>query len=62
MVKLRELKLPLLPHPLYSPDLASNDFCLFPNVKEWLPEKRFESKEDVITKTEACFEELPKSS
>jgi histone-lysine N-methyltransferase SETMAR len=28
-------------HPPYSPDLASADFCLFPNLKSVLKEKRF---------------------
>ena len=38
-----ELGLKLLPHPLYSPDLAPSDFFLFPNLKIWLGAKRFSS-------------------
>ena len=30
-------------------------------MNEWLAEEKFESKEDVIIKTEAYFEDLPKS-
>ena len=33
---LREFRWELLPHPLYSPDLASSDFFLFPKLKEHL--------------------------
>ena len=61
MAKLHELKFELLSHLPYSPDLAPSDFFLFPNMKKWLAEKRFESNENVITETEAYFEELPKS-
>lgn len=39
--KLRELKIKLLPHSLYSPDLAPSDFHLFPKLKTFLAEKRF---------------------
>ena len=61
MTRLHELKFELLPHPPYSPDLAPSNFFLFLNMKKWLTRKKFESKQDVITETEAYFEELPKS-
>ena len=61
MAKLHELKFELLPHPPNSPDLAPSDFFLFPDMKKWLAGKRFESKEDVITETEAYFQGLSKS-
>ena len=39
------------PHPLYSPDFASSDFCLFPKLKEKLSGCRYETikemKEDM---------------
>lgn len=59
--KLAELRYELLPHPPYSPDLAPSDFFLFPNMKKWLGGKRFTSNEEVITETEAYFEEFDKS-
>jgi histone-lysine N-methyltransferase SETMAR len=32
-------------HPAYSPDLAPNDFRLFPKLKEFLGGRRFKSNE-----------------
>jgi len=34
--KLMELRFQLVPHPLYSSDLALSDYYLFPNMKKWL--------------------------
>ena len=39
MVKLNELKFELLPHPPYSPDLASNNYLLFAELKKNAPGK-----------------------
>ena len=42
-----------VPHPLYSPDLAPCDFCLFPKLKEKLRGCRYETTEEmkeVVTK------------
>ena len=61
MAKIESLRFELLEHPPYSPDLAPCDYFLFPNLKKWLGGKRFESNEDVITQTNAYFEELPPS-
>ena len=61
MAKLHELKFELLPHRTYSPDLIPTDFFLFPSMKKWFARKKFESNEDVITETEAYFEEVSKS-
>ena len=58
MTKLTELKYESLPHPPYFPDLASCDYYLFPNLKSWLTGKRVYSNEEVITETNAYFEEL----
>ena len=38
----------VLPHPLYSPDLAPSDFCLFPKLKSNLSSRTFRSNEGVI--------------
>ena len=39
----------LMGHPPYSPDLASNDFFLFPYVKNKLRGQRFSTPEEVVT-------------
>lgn len=59
--KLIELGYKLLPHPLYSPDLASCDFFLFPNLKKSFVRQKFESNEETITTTEAYFAVLQKT-
>lgn len=41
-------KIELMGHPPYSPDLAPNDFFLFPNVKNKLRGQRFSSAEDAV--------------
>jgi [histone H3]-lysine36 N-dimethyltransferase SETMAR len=46
--KLHELGYELLPHPTYSPDLASSDFFLFVNLKRMLARKKFSTNEEVI--------------
>lgn len=42
----------VLPWPPYSPDLA------FSKLEEWLGEKRFESNDKIIARTNAYFENL----
>ena len=49
MAKLYELHLKLLPHPLYSLDLAPSNYWLFADLKRMLQEKRFGSNEEVIS-------------
>jgi hypothetical protein len=34
-------------HPPYSPDLALNDFWLFPNIKSALQQRRFQDNDDI---------------
>ncbi|GBP75084.1 Mariner Mos1 transposase [Eumeta japonica] len=41
-------KIELTARPLYSPDLAPNDFCLFPSVKNKLRDQRFSSREEAV--------------
>jgi [histone H3]-lysine36 N-dimethyltransferase SETMAR len=60
MAKIEELKFELVDHPPYSPDLAPSDFFLFPNLKKWLSGQHFFSNEEVIDRTNAYFEDLPK--
>ena len=42
----------LIPHPAYSPDLAPNDFFLFPNLKKDIRGLHFWSDEEVVTAVE----------
>ena len=44
---LDRLGLRTLPHPPYSPDLAPSDFFLFPKLKDYLKDNRYETDEDV---------------
>ena len=43
----RALGIELLPHPPYSPGLAICDFWLFPNMKDVLRGKKYESREEL---------------
>ena len=61
MAKFHELCSELLPHPTYSPDLAPSDYFLFPNLKKWLGGKRFYSNDEIISQTNAYFEDLETS-
>ena len=61
MAKLHELHFELLPHPPYSPDLASSDNWLFAYLKRMLLRKRFGSNEEVISEIEAYFKVEDKS-
>ena len=53
--KRHELGFKSLPHPLYSVDLASGDYYIFPNLRRWLCGKGFESNEEVECKIEGYF-------
>ena len=59
--KINDLKLQLLLHPPYSPDLAPSDYYLFPNLKRWLINKKFSSREEIIDAAEEYFAELPEN-
>ena len=37
----------LIPHPTYSPDLAPSDYFLFPNLKNDIRGRHFQSNEEV---------------
>ena len=50
-----------LPHPAYSPDLAPNDFSLFPTIKKGLKGRRFADIDDVKTATSTSLNELEQS-
>jgi hypothetical protein len=48
----------VLEHPAYSPDLAPNDFFLFPKIKEILKERHFD---DIRTNTAAALKAIPQN-
>ena len=48
MVAVTECSVEVLPHPLYSPDLALLDFCLFQNLKTNLGGRNLGSSEGII--------------
>ena len=60
MVKINELRLKLLPHLPYSPDLAPSNFYLFLNLKRWLQGHRFSSNEEIKWETDGYFGALEK--
>ena len=45
---LAQLKLPALPHPAYSPDLALSDYFLFFQLKKHLKGNHYDSDEEVV--------------
>lgn len=48
---LAEKKIPVVPHPPYSPDLAPCDFFLFPRLKSALKGQRFQDVEEIKANT-----------
>ena len=46
----------MLPHPLYSPDLAPGDFHLFPKLKEHLKGQHFSYDEEVKSAVRKWFQ------
>lgn len=61
IAKIQELRLELLPHPPYSPDLAPCDFHLFPNLKKWLGGQKFSSNTEVVDAVNGYFQGLDKN-
>ncbi|GFT80716.1 histonelysine Nmethyltransferase SETMARlike [Trichonephila clavipes] len=57
MVKIHELRFELLDHPPCSPNLAPNDFFLFPHLKIALGGQKFSLKEEAITFVNNYFAE-----
>ena len=55
---LAKYNIPVLEHPVYSPDLAPCDFYLFPKVKSVLIGTTFESVEDVKKKAARLLKDL----
>ena len=61
MAKINKLKFKLLPHAPYSPDLASSDYFIFPNLKKWLDGRRFANNEEVESAVNCYSEEDDRS-
>ena len=51
----------VLEHPAYSPDLASNDFLLFPKIKEILKGKHFDYIDDIRSNTMVALKAIPQN-
>ena len=49
----------LIPHPAYSPDLASSDYFLFPNLKTDIRGRHFQTNEAVVAAVEWVREKDP---
>ena len=58
MAKINELKLKLLPHTPYLPDLAPSDYFLSSNLKKWLDPQIFANNEEMESAINGYFEEL----
>ena len=57
---LAQLKLPALPHPAYSPDLAPSDYSLFLQLKKHLKGNHYDSDEKVVAAVRQwCREQSP---
>ncbi|UYV66746.1 hypothetical protein LAZ67_4002753 [Cordylochernes scorpioides] len=52
----------ILPQPPYSPDIAPNDFFLFPKLKEVLKGRHFDTREDIIEKSLLVLKRIPKEA
>jgi hypothetical protein len=57
----------IVPHPLYSPDLAPHGFTLFSKLKMKLKGRRFETMSGIQKESQAAFDsvkenELPRCS
>jgi histone-lysine N-methyltransferase SETMAR len=52
----------VLEHPAYSPDLAPNDFYLFPKIKEILKVRHFDDIDDISSNTTAALKAIPTTS
>jgi hypothetical protein len=58
--KLADLHFEAPKHPACSPDLASSDYCLFPNLKKHLKGRKFSRLEEATLAEERWFAAQPK--
>ncbi|GBM89645.1 hypothetical protein AVEN_260664-1 [Araneus ventricosus] len=52
---LQQFKWDASDHPVYSPDIATSDFHLFPQLKNWLGGPSFQKNEEIQSKVKAHF-------
>ncbi|UYV73349.1 hypothetical protein LAZ67_10002815 [Cordylochernes scorpioides] len=52
----------ILPQPPYSPDIAPNDFFLFPKLKAVLKGRHFDTRDDIIKKSLLALKSIPKEA
>ncbi|UYV77810.1 hypothetical protein LAZ67_15002383 [Cordylochernes scorpioides] len=52
----------ILPQPPYSPDIAPNDFFLFPKLKAVLKGRHFDTREGIIEKSLLALKSIPKEA
>ncbi|UYV80186.1 hypothetical protein LAZ67_18001955 [Cordylochernes scorpioides] len=52
----------ILPQPPYSPDIAPNNFFLFPKLKAVLKGRHFDTREDIIEKSLLALKSIPKEA
>ncbi|UYV75913.1 hypothetical protein LAZ67_13001793 [Cordylochernes scorpioides] len=50
----------ILPQPPYSPDIAPNDFFLFPKLEAVLKGRHFDTRDDIIEKSLLTLKSIPK--
>ncbi len=50
----------LLAHPPYSPDIASCDFFLFPELWKMLTGVAYDDEEDLFSEVQGCLKQLSK--
>ena len=51
----------VLEHPAYSPDLAPNDFFLFPKINEILKGRHFDDVNDIRSNSMAALKAIPQN-
>jgi len=51
----------VLEHSIYSPDLAPNDFFLFPKIKEILKGRHLDDTDDIRSNTTAALKAIPQN-
>ena len=54
-------KVTVLPHPPYSPDLATADFFLFPKLKRMLSGRKYGSRNAVASAVYQCLKRILKT-
>jgi hypothetical protein len=54
-------KMHVIPHPLYSPELAPCDFFLFPNTKLKMKGRRFDSTDEIQAESQRVLDTLDRT-